>query len=70
MKLTLLAIFVLIFSLNVLASKIQGQISSIDVGIKDEPHLVKLVDGQVAFIEYGEKSLLEKVKISFINKTV
>lgn len=68
MKLFVWSFFFLILSLNVLASTIQGQISSIDIGLQDEPHLIKLSDGQVAFIEYGEKNLLKKIEKSFEQK--
>jgi hypothetical protein len=68
MKYFLVAILLQIFSFQVLAEKIRGQISSLDIGVNGQEHLVKLSEGQVAFIDFSQKALLDQIVKSFKRK--
>lgn len=67
-KYFLLALTLQIFSFQVLAAKIQSQIHSLDKGTNGEPHLVKLTSGQVAFLEFEDKTLLKQIEASLLRK--
>jgi hypothetical protein len=63
-----LAFLFLTFSFNALAEKVESQIHSLDSGINGQPHLVKLTNGQVAFLEFRQKNLLKKIEQSLQRK--
>jgi hypothetical protein len=61
-KYFLVTLILQIISTQVFAEKIKSQIHSIDIGQKDETHLIKLISGRVAFIGHTEKQLLKEMQ--------
>lgn len=57
-----IAFLTLLISFNVLAEKVKSKVDSLDIGKGGEDHLVKLSNGRVAFIKFGEKSLLKQIE--------
>jgi hypothetical protein len=53
-------------SFSVVAASVTSKIHSLDTGKKGKPHLLKLTTGEVAFIEFGDKSLLKQLEQSQI----
>ena len=66
-KYLLLALSILL-SEQVFAGKIQSQIHELDKGKNGQSHLIKLTTGEVAFLEYGNKSLLKQIEESLQRK--
>jgi hypothetical protein len=52
------------FTTLAFATEIKSQIHSFDKGKVGQPHLIKLMDGQVVFINFDEKSLIEEIENS------
>lgn len=62
MKKILAALVLALVSFSASAEKVRSKINSLDIGIGGEPHLVKMETGRVAFLEYGEKTLLKQLE--------
>jgi hypothetical protein len=61
-KYFLVGLILQIISTQAFAEKIKSQIHSIDIGLKSEPHLIKLNSGRVAFVGFKENRLLQEMQ--------
>jgi hypothetical protein len=68
MKYSLLVMISYLISFQVIAKKIESQIHSLDKGAVGQQHLVKLTNGQVAFVEFNDKALLKRIDQSYQHK--
>jgi hypothetical protein len=61
----LIPAFVLLFSFSALADRFESEVNSIDVSNeKGVPHLIKLDNGRVVFVNYKDRDVLDSFRMS------